>query len=92
MTYSAQKPRYRFGPPRGKTAPQYKGTKAVSDYPFGKRLKTDKFCTPRYERAGSELEDRLSEGKKIRFGRCCTPWRRCLPRCLLFRGGFGRGV
>jgi hypothetical protein len=38
MTYSAQKPCYRFGPPRGKTAPQYKGTKAVSDYPFGKRL------------------------------------------------------
>ena len=40
---------------------------------FNTRLKTDKFCTPRYERAGSELEDRLSEGKRIRFGRCCSP-------------------
>jgi hypothetical protein len=38
MKYSAQKPRYRFGPPRGKTAPQYEGTKAASDYPFGKCL------------------------------------------------------
>jgi len=38
MMYSAQKPRYRFGPPGGKTAPQYEGTKAASDYPFGKRL------------------------------------------------------
>jgi hypothetical protein len=38
IAHSAQKPRYRFGPPRGKTAPHYKGTKAASDYPFGKRL------------------------------------------------------
>ena len=68
MTYSAPKPRYRFGAPRGKTAPQYKGTKALSNYPFGKRLKTDKFCKPRYERAGSELENRFFLGKEDSFG------------------------
>ena len=55
-------------PPWGKTAPHYKGTKALSNYPFGKRLKTDKFCKPRYERAGSELENRFFLGKEDSFG------------------------
>ena len=37
IAHSVQKWRYRFGAPRG-TAHQYKGAKAVSDYPFGKGL------------------------------------------------------
>ena len=55
MTYSAQKPRDRFGAPRGKTTPQYKGTKALSDYPFGKRLILNLDFQPRNQTKSNNL-------------------------------------